>query len=91
METDDTLLPGSRFCVGCSHITFRKRNDGLCPKCAWQAEQLIEQIELDSLEQDLATITRFEAYCHQRLTGDAVLRPTAGQSFKGPWPDRRPA
>jgi hypothetical protein len=64
MEPQD--LPGSRTCVGCGGLTFRNREDGLCPRCAFQAESLIEQIELDGLERDLALMTRFEAYCRQR-------------------------
>ena len=59
-------LPGSRHCVGCGGLTFRNRDDGLCPRCAFEAEHLIEQIELESLDHDLALMTRFEAYCRQR-------------------------
>lgn len=59
-------LPGSRACVGCRGLTFRNRGDGLCPRCAFQAEALIEQIELDGLDRDLALITQFEAYCQNR-------------------------
>lgn len=69
---DSNMLPGSRECVGCHGLTFRNRSDGLCPRCAFQAESLIEQIELDSLERDLALITEFEAYCRQR---DEINRP----------------
>ena len=52
--------------MGCGGLTFRNRDDGLCPRCAYQAENLIEQIELESLERDLTLITRFEAYYRQR-------------------------
>jgi hypothetical protein len=66
MPIDPDELPGSRTCVGCNGLTFRNREDGLCPRCAFQAESLIEQIELEGLEHDLALMTRFEAYCTQR-------------------------
>ena len=58
-------------------MTFRNRQDGLCPRCAWQAEHLIEQIELESLEHDLALITAFEGYCHQRDEAARVPSPLA--------------
>lgn len=68
-------LPGSRHCVGCGGLTFRNRDDRLCPRCAFEAEHLIEQIELESLDNDLALMTRFEAYCRQRdLAGNAPAR-----------------
>jgi hypothetical protein len=59
-------LPGSRVCVGCRGLTFRQREDGLCPRCAHHAEQLMEEIEIESMNRDLALITRFEAYCTWR-------------------------
>lgn len=59
-------LPGSKACMGCGGLTFRNREDGLCPRCAFQAENLIEQIELDSLERDLTLMTKFDAYYSQR-------------------------
>jgi hypothetical protein len=71
---DSNMLPGSRACIGCHGLTFRNRADGLCPRCAFHAESLIEQIELDSLEHDLTLMTRFEAYCEQR---DRIARRAA--------------
>jgi hypothetical protein len=62
----DELLPGSHACVGCGGLTFRQREDALCPRCAFEAESLIERIELDGLSNDLELITRFEAYYQQR-------------------------
>jgi hypothetical protein len=47
-------------------MTFRQRSDGLCPRCAFDAEQLIERIELDGLSRDLQLITEFEAYYRKR-------------------------
>lgn len=89
---DSNMLPGSRECVGCHGLTFRNRADGLCPRCAFQAESLIEQIELDSLEHDLALMTQFEAYCQQR---DDRTRPVTPLSDRigaegaptSPWAD----
>lgn len=73
-------MPGAQGCVGCGGLTFRNRQDGLCPRCAYQAEHLIEQIEIDSLERDLSLLTRFEAYYRQReelrATGDPTAVPT---------------
>lgn len=68
-------LPGSRHCVGCGGLTFRNRDDRLCPRCAFEAEHLIEQIELECLDHDLALMTRFEAYCRQR---DLARQRTSG-------------
>jgi hypothetical protein len=72
-------LPGSRHCVGCEGLTFRNRADGLCPRCAFEAEHLIEQIELDGLERDLTLMTRFEAYCRAR--DEARARPPVRELF----------
>lgn len=63
---EEFRLPGSKICVGCSGLTFRDNGDHLCPRCAFSAEDLIEQIEMDCIERDLALITEFEAYCAQR-------------------------
>ncbi len=89
---DSNMLPGSRECVGCHGLTFRNRSDGLCPRCAFQAESLIEQIELDSLERDLALITEFEAYCRQRDAADRPATPLSRTSLSehrsgSPWAD----
>lgn len=59
-------IPGSHECVGCSGLTFRQRPDGLCPRCAFEAESLIERIEVDGLHEDLRLITEFDAYYRQR-------------------------
>lgn len=59
-------LPGSHICLGCGGLTFRNREDALCPRCAYRAEDLIEQIELEALDRDLNLMTEFEAYCRQR-------------------------
>lgn len=66
MPSEPFQMPGSKACVGCGGLTFRNRDDQLCPRCAYEAELLIEQIELDCLEHDLALITEFEAYCCKR-------------------------
>ncbi len=58
--------PGSHACVGCGCPTYRNRDDGLCPRCAWHAESLIEQIELASLDRDLTLLAQFEAFCQAR-------------------------
>lgn len=71
MQDDSIQLPHSKSCVGCHAVTFRNRPDGLCPRCAWSAESLIEQIEIDSLESDLELLTAFDAYCDMR---DRVMR-----------------
>ena len=78
MLDDHGHMPGSHDCVGCGNLTFRRRADDLCPRCAWQAEQLMEQIELDSLTRDLSLITRYEAACWQRDNPSPAARP---------WPD----
>ena len=99
VSNDGIELPGSRSCVGCDGLTFRNRDDGLCPRCAYSAERLIEQIELDSLDRDLTLMTRFEAYYRQReLRLAAVGRPFEGaglrpQPFTRPplWPTQRSA
>lgn len=62
----DPQLPGSRSCVGCHGTTFRQRDDGLCPRCAFDAECLIERIEVDGLHRDLQLMTEFDAYYRQR-------------------------
>ena len=100
MSRDDRALPGSSFCVGCRHMTFRQRADGLCPRCAWEAEQLIEQIELSALADDLATLVSFEAYCRTRDTRVRESGPPPADELpvvpvtppdSRPWPDQRPA
>lgn len=73
------LLPGSHTCVGCGGMTFRKRDDALCPRCAFDAEALIERIELDCIDRDLQLITEFEAYYRQREVTSERLR-----TFKRP-------
>lgn len=65
-EHQGELLPGSRDCVGCHGLTFRMRDDGLCPRCAFEAESLIERIELDGMSRDLQLMTEFDAYYRQR-------------------------
>ncbi|MCW2961303.1 MAG: hypothetical protein JWM25_40 [Thermoleophilia bacterium] len=59
-------LPGSRCCVGCGGLTFRQREDALCPRCAFEAESLIERIEVDGINRDLNLMTQFEAYYAER-------------------------
>jgi len=71
-------LPGSRHCVGCGGLTFRNRDDGLCPRCAFEAEHLIEQIELDGLDHDLGLMMKFEAYCRQRDLAAERTTPVFG-------------
>jgi hypothetical protein len=77
------LLPGSQTCVGCGGMTFRKREDSLCPRCAFDAESLIERIELDGLDRDLQLITEFEAYYRQRERDrerfEELKRPVFGE------------
>lgn len=80
MEPQD--LPGSRSCVGCGGLTFRNREDGLCPRCAFQAESLIEQIELDGLDHDLNLMSRFEAYCNERDLAAAEPPVAARRPFE---------
>jgi len=85
-------LPGSRACVGCHGLTFRSRGDGLCPRCAFNAESLIEQVELDALDRDLQLLTQFEAYYQARAerrsrststTGDATCASNLRRPFAG--------
>ena len=85
-ERHGELLPGSHACVGCGGMTFRKREDALCPRCAFDAESLIERIELDGLSRDLQLITEFEAYYRQREQDRKRLRRLGGPVFA-----RRPA
>jgi hypothetical protein len=61
-EDAPEVLPGSHACVGCRGLTFRQRSDGLCPRCAFHAENLMERIELDGIERDLQLLTEFDAY-----------------------------
>lgn len=67
----EELLPGSHTCVGCGGLTFRRREDHLCPRCAFEAEQLIERIELDGLDRDLELMARFDAYYQRRAAHQA--------------------
>lgn len=80
-DRQEELLPGSRACVGCGGLTFRQRDDGLCPRCAFEAESLIERIELDGLDHDLELMTRFEAYYQQREVHRQRFRRLAGAVF----------
>lgn len=80
-SSHDARLPGSRCCVGCNGLTFRQRADGLCPRCAFDAESLIERIEVDGLHHDLQLITEFEAYYRQRERQREQLRSLAGPVF----------
>ena len=75
------LLPGSQECVGCGGMTFRKRQDALCPRCAFDAESLIERIELDCLDRDLQLITEFDAYYRQREEHRQRFKTLAGPVF----------
>ena len=77
----DELLPGSHACVGCGGLTFRQREDSLCPRCAFEAESLIERIELDGLDRDLQLITEFEAYYCQREEQRTRFQRLAGPVF----------
>lgn len=77
----DELLPGSHECVGCGGLTFRQREDSLCPRCAFEAESLIERIELDGLDRDLELITQFEAYYRQREEHQERFRRLGGPVF----------
>ncbi|MCW2926075.1 MAG: hypothetical protein JWM86_43 [Thermoleophilia bacterium] len=76
------LLPGSHACVGCNGLTFRQREDNLCPRCAFEAESLIERIELDGLDRDLQLMTEFDAYYRQREEHRERFRRLAGPVFK---------
>lgn len=80
------LLPGSHNCVGCHGLTFRRSDDMLCPRCAFDAETLIERIELDGLERDLQLITQFDAYYRSREESRKRLKRVAA----GPLFGRRP-
>lgn len=80
-ERHGELLPGSQECVGCGGMTFRKREDALCPRCAFDAESLIERIELDGLDRDLRLITEFEAYYRQREEQKARFQRLGGPIF----------
>jgi len=77
----DELLPGSHECVGCGGLTFRQREDALCPRCAFEAERLIERIELDGLSRDLELMTEFEAYYAQREVQRTRFRKLASPVF----------
>ena len=77
----EDALPGSRTCVGCHGLTFRRASDGLCPRCAFEAEHLIERIEIDSLNRDLALITEFEAYYQKREEHRLRLAQIGGPVF----------
>jgi hypothetical protein len=77
----EELLPGSHTCVGCGGLTFRQREDALCPRCAFEAESLIERIELDGLDRDLELITQFEAYYQQREVHKKRFKTLAGPVF----------
>lgn len=77
----EDLLPGSHACVGCGGLTFRQRDDALCPRCAFEAESLIERIELDGLHRDLQLITEFEAYYRQREVQRARFKKLGGPVF----------
>ena len=80
-ERREDLLPGSHECVGCGGMTFRRRDDALCPRCAFDAESLIERIELDGLSRDLQLLTEFEAYYCQREEQRKRLKKLAGPVF----------
>lgn len=82
METPrNDLIPGSRECVGCGGLTFRQREDALCPRCAFEAESLIERIEVDGLHDDLRLITEFEAYYRQREEQRKRFKKLGGPVF----------
>ena len=65
-EMSHEALPGSRNCVGCNGLTFRQRADNLCPRCAFETEQMMERIEIAGLDRDLELMTEFEAYYTRR-------------------------
>ncbi|MEO6867875.1 MAG: hypothetical protein ABI200_07630 [Gaiellales bacterium] len=82
MESNrDELLPGSLSCIGCGGLTFRQREDALCPRCAFEAESLIERIELDGLHRDLQLMTEFDAYYQQREVHRKRFKKLAGPVF----------
>lgn len=74
-------LPGSHACVGCRGLTFRQRSDGLCPRCAFEAESLIEQIEIAGLNRDLQLITEFDAYYRRREEQRKRFKRLGGSVF----------
>ncbi len=80
-DRHEMLLPGSHECVGCGGLTFRQRDDGLCPRCAFEAESLIERIELEGLDRDLRLITEFEAYYRQREEQRKRFKRLGGSVF----------
>lgn len=84
-ERQGELLPGSQECVGCGGMTFRKREDSLCPRCAFDAESLIERIELEGLDRDLRLMTEFDAYYRQREEQKRRFERLGGPVFaRGP-------
>lgn len=83
-------LPGAQACIGCQGLTFRNREDQLCPRCAYQAEHLIEQIELDLLNRDLSLMTQFEAYYRQRELGQPAGEVDAPVFDRTPFGDPFP-
>ena len=74
-------LPGSRSCVGCGGLTFRQRDDGLCPRCAFETEQLMEGIEIAGLDRDLELLTEFDAYYRQREEQRKRFKKLGGPVF----------
>jgi hypothetical protein len=74
-------IPGSHHCVGCAGLTFRQRPDGLCPRCAFEAESLIERIEVEGLYDDLRLITEFDAYYRQREEQRKRFKKLGGPVF----------
>ena len=80
-DRHEALLPGSHECVGCGGLTFRQRQDALCPRCAFEAESLIERIELDGLAHDLQLMTEFDAYYRQREEQRKRFKKLGGPVF----------
>ncbi|MCW2922760.1 MAG: hypothetical protein JWM98_164 [Thermoleophilia bacterium] len=76
------LLPGSHTCVGCNGLTFRQREDALCPRCAFEAETMMEGIEVEGLHRDLQLITEFEAYYQQREAHRTRFARLGGNVFE---------
>jgi hypothetical protein len=74
-------LPGSHTCVGCGGLTFRQREDALCPRCAFETEQLMETIEIAGLDRDLELMTEFDAYYSQRDADRARFKRLGGPVF----------
>jgi hypothetical protein len=66
MDDSYPMPGGHRRCIGCTSITFRNRDDQLCPKCAFETERLVEQVELAMLDDDLALLVRLDAWCASR-------------------------